>query len=336
LPSPIATLRGRSVGGSSASFGRPHFLSGKDGVFLLGGISHLRALITTGAFLLMAGPAVLPAQIIIEDDLGRIVRFSHSPCRIVSLIPAVTEILFALGAEECLVGRSMYDDYPVGVESIPDVGQAIGADIEKVLARGPDLVILIAGSDNARTFEQFERLGIASLVFRLNRLPDLRETIARIGSVLEREHEADSLWNNIERQLDTIRRRTTELTTPIVYYDIAYPPAITIGAGSYLDSLIVIAGGRNAFHSVASPSPTVSLEAIVLRNPDIIIHPVSKAWGGAAHPGERPLWRGLRAVANGQVREVDADLLHRLGPRVGKAAEHLAEALHPELAEENP
>jgi ABC-type Fe3+-hydroxamate transport system substrate-binding protein len=157
-----------------------------------------------------------------------------------------------------------------------------------------------------------------------------------MGRVLDRENAADSLWNGIERQLDTVRQRTADLETQTVYYDIAYPPAITIGAGSYLDSLIVIAGGRNAFHDVAAPSPTVSLEAIVLRDPDIIVHPVSQVWGGAAHPTERPLWRGLRAVASGRVREVDADLLHRLGPRVGEAAAQLAEALHPQLGGQSP
>lgn len=314
----------------------PTFFPERTGSFLLGWVSRLIPPAVTAAIVVVAGPAVLSAQITIEDDLGRHVVFSEPPCRIVSLIPAVTEIVFALRAERCLVGRSMYADHPAGVASVPDVGQAIGADVEKVLARRPDLVLLIAGTDNARTVELFERLGIASLVFRLNRLPGLRDTIERMGRVLDRENEADSLWNSIERQLDSVRQRTTNLRIPTVYYDIAYPPAITVGAGSYLDSLIVIAGGRNAFHGVSSPSPTVSLEAIVLRDPDIIVHPISRTWRGAIHPTKRPLWRGLRAVTSGRVREVDADLLHRLGPRIGEAARHLAEALHPELTGQRP
>jgi len=254
----------------------------------------------------------------------------------VSLIPAVTEIIFALGAEHCLVGRSMYDDHPSSVELIPDVGQAIGADVERVLERGPDLVLLIAGSDNARTVEQFERLNIPSLVLRLNRISGLKATIERMGHLLGRESEADSLWNSIAGQLATVSERTAELPTVTVYYDIAYPPAITIGAGSYLDSLISIAGGRNAFHDLSAPSPTVTLEAIVLRDPDLILHPVSQGWNGAGHPMSRPLWRGLRAITSDGVRAVDADLLHRLGPRLGEAARHLAEALHPELVDSHP
>jgi len=284
----------------------------------------------------VAVPDGLLAQIAVEDDAGRRVEFTEPPCRIVSLIPAATEIVFALAAENCLVGRSIYDDYPPGVESIPEVGQAIGANIERVLAQGPDLVLLVAGSDNARTVEQFQRLGVPSLLFRLNRLPELRSTIERLGVVLGRPEAADSLLAAIDGQLESVRRRTRDLDPVTVYYDIAYPPPITIGAGSYLDALLEIAGGRNAFHDMSAPSPTVNLEAIVVRDPDVIVYPVGRAWGGAGHPGDRPLWKGLRAVTSGNVRQVDADLLHRLGPRVGDAARHLAEAIHPELAPETP
>ena len=128
----MATLRGKSVGGSSASIDRPRFLPGKDGVFLLGWMARLAPLLTAAGLASAVGPDSLHAQIIVEDDLGRSVVFAESPCRIVSLIPAATEIVFALGAEVCLVGRSIYDDHPAGVESIPEVGQAIGADVERV------------------------------------------------------------------------------------------------------------------------------------------------------------------------------------------------------------
>ncbi len=312
------------------------FPSRKGRGFLLGWMARIAPLLITAGLVSAVGPVVLHAQIIVEDDLGRSVVFAKSPCRIVSLIPAATEIVFALGAESCLVGRSIYDDHPAGVESIPEVGQAIGADVERVLAQRPDLVLLIAGSDNARSVEQFNRLGIASLVFRLNRISGLGATIRRLGVVLNRERAADSLWAGIEAELDSVRRRTAGLAPPTVYYDIAYPPPITIGAGSYLDTLIVIAGGHNAFHDVSAPSPSVTLEAIVLRDPDVIVYPVSRVWGGAADPGRRPLWRGLRAITTGNVRQVDADLLHRLGPRVGEAARHLSEILHPDLAGERP
>lgn len=277
----------------------------------------------------LAATSSLPAQQVVTDDLGRVVRFEQPPCRVVSLIPAATEILYAIGAGECLVGRSTWDDYPPEVESVADVGQAIGASVERVIIQRPDLVLLIAGQDNARTVEEFARLGVPTLVLRMNRLSDLRSAIDRLGDVLAREPAADSLWSAIDAEISDVERRTADLERPLVYYDIAHPPPITVGHGSYLDSLIVIAGGRNVFHDVEAPSPTVSLEAIAVRDPDVILFPVSAAWGGASSPADRAGWSALRAVREGRVERVDADLLHRLGPRVGRAVRGLAEILHP-------
>lgn len=272
-----------------------------------------------------------PTLIAVVDDLDRRVEFERAPCRIVSLIPAATEIIYAVGAEDCLVGRSAYDDYPPRVAAVPNVGRAIGANVERVVDRRPDLVLLIAGSDNARSVDDFQRLGVPSLVFQLNRLEELRSVIERLGHVLGREPAADSLWRSIVGDLDDVAARTAELERPVVYYDIAYPPPITVGRGSYLDSLISLAGGRNAFHDVGVPSPTISLEAIAVRDPDLILFPVAEEWGVATHPSERPLWSSLRAVRTDNVRRVQANPLHRLGPRVGEAVRALAEVIHPGL-----
>ena len=280
-----------------------------------------------------AGRHAASTPIVVVDDLDRRVEFERPPCRIVSLIPAATEIIYAVGAEDCLVGRSTYDDYPPRVEAVPNVGLAIGANVERVVDRRPDVVLLIAGSDNARSVDDFRRLGVPSLVFQLNRLEELRSVIERLGRLLGREAAADSLWRAIDGELDDVAARTAELERPVIYYDIAYPPPITIGHGSYLDTLISIAGGRNAFHDVGVPSPTISLEAIAVRDPDLILFPVAEEWGAATHPSERPLWSSLRAVRTGNVRRVEANPLHRLGPRVGRAVRALAEVIHPGLFE---
>ena len=325
-PEPSATPPLSETGGCLVSCGNGN---GLDAIRVL-----LRVSICAASAVL-AGHDALTAQeadttISIVDDAGRLVEFGEPPCRIVSLIPAATEIVFALGADGCLVGRSTWDDYPPEVAEIPNVGQAINADVERVVSLDPDLVLLVAGSDNARTVDDFERLGVRSLVFRLNRIPELGSTIERLGRLLDREPRADSLWSAIRADFDEARTRTAPLERPVVYYDVAHPPPITIGRGSYLDSLIAIAGGRNAFHDVEAPSPTVSLEAIAVRNPDIILFPVSGQWEGASHPSDRPLWSSLRAVREGNVETVNADLLHRLGPRVGRAVRELARALHPD------
>lgn len=267
----------------------------------------------------------------VADDAGRVLVLETIPRRIVSLVPVATEILFSLGEGTRLVGRSRFDDYPPEARSIPDVGDAIRPSVETVLLRDPDLVILIGGSDNADAVREMERLDIPHLVVLFNTLDELHLNIIRLGRIVGREDRARGLWEGIERDMEAVRSAVAGKPTPAVYYDVGYPPAFTIGAGSYLDALLSMAGGRNVFGDLATPSPRVGLEAIIARDPDVIIYPVSGS--GPAHaagPADRPGWENLRAVKRGAVLEVPSDLMHRLGPRVGQAARILAEALHPE------
>lgn len=290
------------------------------------------ALAVAAALLLTAASAAAQGEVRVTDDLGRAIRVPDPPVRIVSLVPAVTELLYALGAGDRLVGRSVWDDEPPAVLAVPSVGGALRADPERVLARRPDLVILYAGADNAGSVEQLARLGVPALAIRIDDLEDLDRNVLRLGRLLGREAEATALWDRVERDLASVRAATAGRARVSVYYDVAWPPAITIGAGSYLDDLIAIAGGRNVFGDLAAPSPRVALEAIVARDPDVILVPSGDAGAGAARPSERPGWHAVGAVARGDVKSVDAGLLHRLGPRVGEAARSLAAVLHPGLA----
>ena len=270
----------------------------------------------------------------LTDDAGRQIVLEAPPARIVSLVPAVTEILFSLGEGARLVGRSRFDDYPPEARQVPDVGDAIRPSVESVLLRRPDLVILIGGSDNSEAVREMERLEVPYVVVLFNTLDDLRANILRLGRIVGRDEAASRLWTGIERELDAVRTAVEGRPRPGVYYDVGYPPAFTVGAGSYLDALLTTAGGRNVFGDLTSPSPRVSLEAIIDRDPDVIVFPVSG--GSPATPAglqERPGWENLRAVRSGAVVEVPAAIVHRLGPRVAEAARLLAVALHPEMRE---
>ena len=296
----------------------------------------LSRIFTSGALapylwgLVIAAPVCAQPAPSTTDDLGRVLQLNAPPTRIVSLVPAITELLYALGEGDRLVGRSVWDDQPAQVLDVPSVGDALRADAERVLARNPDLVILYAGSDNARSVEQFERLGVPALAIRIDDLADLRRNTLRLGVLLDRDERAIELWAAIDRELDAVGAATAGLEHPDVYYDIAWPPAITVGSGSYLDTLIAIAGGRNIFHDLGTPSPQVSLEAIVSRSPEIVLLP-GGVDGGSVAPRQRPGWDAVTAVREGSIRTVDAGLLHRLGPRIGEAARSLARALHPEV-----
>ncbi len=275
-----------------------------------------------------------PARI--RDDSGREVTIDEVPDRIISLVPVATEILFALAAGGRVVGRSRFDDYPPEALNVPDLGDAILPSIEGVLVSEPDLVILIGGADNATTAREMERLGVPFISVLFNSLEDLGRNILRLGRIVGRPLEAQRLWARVERDLRAVRAAVTGLPRPAVYYDVGYPPAFTAGAGSYLDTLISIAGGRNVFSDLAAPSPRVSLEAILGRDPDIILHPVGEHELASVPPPARPGWESLRAVRTDGVRRVDADLVHRLGPRVGEAAREIAVALHPTAFRSDP
>jgi iron complex transport system substrate-binding protein len=243
-----------------------------------------------------------------------------------------TEILFSLGEGARVVGRSRFDDYPPEVRLVADVGDAIRPSIETVLLRNPDLVILVGGSDNSEAVREMERLEVPYVVVLFNTLDDLQENIRRLGALVGRGEAAARLWSGIELDLEAVREAVGSRTRPGVYYDVGYPPAFTVGAGSYLDALLTTAGGRNVFGDLASPSPRVSLEAIIGRDPDIIVFPASEgSQATQAALGGRPGWENLRAVQVGAVVRVPAEIVHRLGPRVGQAARLLAVALHPDL-----
>jgi ABC-type Fe3+-hydroxamate transport system substrate-binding protein len=252
--------------------------------------------------------------------------------RIVSLIPAATEILFAIGAGDRLVGRTHWDIYPAAARAIPDVGDGVRPTLELVVARQPDLVILYAGAGNAGVSERLSDLGVTTLPLHHDTLDDLDRNILALGEATGCQAAALRLQNRMREGLTLVRESVGSRQRPRVYYDVWADPPITIGRGSYLDALIRTAGGQNIFHDLADPSPQVSLEAIVARAPDVILYPVSRQEAERVAPAERTGWMTVPAVASGGVHRIDGDLAHRLGPRIVEAALEIARVLHPDAS----
>ena len=251
--------------------------------------------------------------------------------RVVSLIPAATEILFALGAGNRLVGRTRWGVHPPEAVGVPDVGDGIRPSLEAVIARSPDLVVLFEGPDNEGVAARLADLGVASLSLRHNSLADLRRNVVALGEAVGCPAAAAALDARIAADLGAVAEATRGVDRVRVYYDVWADPPMTIGRGSFLDSLIALAGGRNVFGHLERPSPRVGLEAIVAGDPDVIVRPIRADAVDDAPLGERAGWETIRAVATNRIVYIDADLLGRLGPRVGEAALGLAAALHPEL-----
>lgn len=281
-----------------------------------------------------AAPATpAPADTIrIAGDRGDTLELTAPAERIVSLIPAATELVFALGAGERLVGRTRYGTHPPAAREVPSVGEGIRPSAEAVIARRPDAVLVYAGQTNTGAIRRFEELGVPVLALEHNTIPQLMRNIGRLGALTGREPAADSLAASIRDRLEAVADVVRGRRRVPVYYDLWPDPPRTAGAGSYLDSLVSVAGGHNVFGDLEGASPQVSLEALVERQPQVIVAP--RGGGGERlPPGERPGWGQLRAVEAGNVAAVDGELMSRLGPRLGEAAAHLAAVLHPPVAD---
>src|SRR2546422_2675475 len=249
--------------------------------------THLAALLALAVAACGRGAHVpVRGGIAVTDDAGRRVTLAVPARRIVSLLPSFTEILFAIGAGERLVGRTTWCDYPPEALAAPSVGDGMPPSVEAVAARRPDLVVLYRSGPNVTAAEQLERLGIRSVLFDLNRLEELGPVARRLGRLTGREVPAESLAAAMDRVVSQPPAPSTQSLVFIVWDN----PPIVIGAGSYLDRLATLAGARNVFHDVGSPSAQVSIETIAARDPQF----VALLSDSAVPPryAARPEWRG--------------------------------------------
>jgi len=241
--------------------------------------------------------------------------------RIVSLLPSFTELLFAIGAGDRVVGRTRWCDYPPAALSIPSVGDGLPPNIEAVMARQPDLVVLYNAGPNVRAAKQLERAGIQTVLIDLNRLEDLGPAARTLGRLTGREEQAESL----AIALDSLAGRPPPPSTTSLAFIVWDNPPIIIGHGSYLDQLASQAGARNVFGDVAAPSAQVSLETIVARDPQWIAVLADSAMTPAF--AKRREWRAVRAVRGGRFLLLPGSLFGRPGPRSAQAIRELREKL---------
>lgn len=269
-----------------------------------------------------------PHAINISDDWGRPVALAAPATRIVSLSPATTEILFALGLGPRVVGRTRFCDWPPAARAVPDVGNGIEPSVEAVAARRPDLVLLYASAANRAAADRLAALGIATAVLKLDLASDVRRAARTIAQLAGVPAVAESLVAAFDSSLRAVAARSASVPGRRLrlYVDAWASPPMTVGRGSYLSEVIRAAGAENLFDDVGASSATVSLEAIVARDPDAVL---VLALDTLHEPslGGRPGWSAVRAVREGRVLVVDANLYDRPSPRMGVAAADLAARL---------
>ena len=269
------------------------------------------------------------------DHAGRTVHVETAPQRIVSLTPSNTEILFALGLEDRIVGVTDYCDYPEEAKTKASIGGFYTPDIEKIISLSPDLV-LAETNHEAEVVLQLEKYGIPVIVLKPSTLNEALSGIALVGEVTRSHEEAVSLVNSLVARIQAIDEKIVELPEsekPTVFYLTWHDPLISVGSGNIADDLITRAGGINIFHSLET-FPTVSLEEIINADPDVIIAGVGMGSGGDATMefavGESRL-ANVSARVNNRVYSISIDLIGRFGPRIVDALEELFAYIHPEL-----
>jgi iron complex transport system substrate-binding protein len=266
---------------------------------------------------------VVEASISLVDDAGDTVRLAAPARRVVSLIPASTELLFAIGADSAVVGRTSYCDYPAEAKAVPDLGDGIKPNIEAVIAKRPDLVVLYNSGQNAAVAGRLGELGIAALRVNTDALSSVPRVARILGKLTGHEKAADS----VAAVFDTALTSATEpraARRPKVLLLVWEQPPMTIGRGSFLSELVERAGGENLFADVASSSGVVSIEAVAARDPDLIFTTVE----GPSAFASRPEWQVVPAVREHRFLHVSGSEFNRPSPRSPQAIRELTAKLN--------
>ncbi len=272
----------------------------------------------------------------LTDGLGREVTLQKPGQRIVSLSPSVTEILFALGAGGQVVGRDSFSNYPAEAAAIQDVGGSMGNySVETIASLQPDLVIA-AEINTPEQVKALEDMGLT--VYYLANPADLAgiyDMLLTVGKLSGREAEAEALNQSLKARVQKVEETVAKAETrPLVFYELdGTDPAKpwTAGPGGFLDELIRAAGGDNAAAGLTSAWAQISIEELLVQDPDIILLGDSIYGMTPDQVAGRPGWDGLSAIVEGRIYEFNDDLVSRPGPRLVDGLEELVKLIHPEL-----
>jgi len=256
----------------------------------------------------------------------------NSKPRYISLAPSTTEILFALGLDDRIVGVSVYCNYPPKAKEKEKIGEFSQVNIEKVLALRPDY-IFCTGLEQAQIITELRRLGLRVYVADPRNIQDLFNSIKDIGKISDRVKEAENLVKNMAGEIEAITSKVKlipENKRPKVFIEIWHDPLTTAGKGSFIDELITLAGGINIAKDTRRPYSIFSPEEVIKRNPDSIILTYMDKEKPEKLAGERFGWKGISAVKHKRLySDINPDLLLRPGPRVVQGLREIHKRLYP-------
>ncbi|WP_438395704.1 cobalamin-binding protein [Caballeronia sp. DA-9] len=266
----------------------------------------------------------------VTDDAGTAVTLSAPAQRIVSLAPHVTELLFAAGGGDRIVGAVNYSDYPPQARSIPRVGDNKSLDLERIVAMKPDLIVVWRHGNALRQLDRLRELHVPLFFSEPHTLDDIPATIDKLGVLLGTSTEANTASNAFRRDIGNLRTRYATQSPVSVFYQVWDDPLMTLNGSNTVSEVIELCGGRNVFAGLKPLVPTISTEAVLAADPEAIV----TATQGATK-SERALpsletwrkWPSMKAVARGNLFGIDGDLINRPTPRLALGAAALCEDL---------
>ena len=261
------------------------------------------------------------------DDAGNLVVLAAPARRVVSLMPAATDMLMAMGAADLLIARTAFDLDP-RIASLPSTGNALSPSIEWIAALEPDLVIAWRDQGSRSVVTQLSSIGIPAYGAKTESIADALRTIRNLGRLTGMRAQADSTAHAIETELQQVRAATANRPRVSTAYIVGIEPPMIAGPGTFIGELLTIAGAENVFAEVNTLWPQVSIEELIRRGPDALVI--------AHEPGGDPLklmkslpgWRDLKAVREDRILVVDVNLFNRPGPNLPAAARSLAGFFH--------
>lgn len=279
------------------------------------------------------------------DDTGYVTSLDAIPDRIISMAPSTTEIAFALGLDDKIVAVSNYCDYPydfsawIEAGNMSTIGDFNDPNMEVIASLSPDLILATAGVQGP-TIGSLRDLGYKVVILNPSDIDGVMQDIELVGNATGKTVEAAALIEEINGRINTVVNTVANaVSTPTVYYEVWYDPTSlwTAGSKAWQNALIEKAGGVNIFADQNLEYFQSSAEAVIQRNPDIILLPAEGMgkgdpfWGSLDAVRARPGWDTINAINNNGLVEVDSNTIARAGPRVADIIEDLAEAFHPEL-----
>jgi iron complex transport system substrate-binding protein len=265
----------------------------------------------------------------VTDFYGRKVTIDKKPERVISASPNVTEIMYALNASDRLKGRTDYCDYPLDVKDVPSIGSMTDPSVEKVIELKPDVVIA-SNMINKTIVDKLEKLNIKVVVLHgTEDIDGAYDAIEKVDMILGDKDAANKIVSDMKKKVEMVKSKVKDVKKPKVYYVVSYGQYgdYTGGKDTYIDKMIQSAGGANIAEDVSGWK--YSLEKVMENDPDIII--CSKYFNTKEGLMKENGYKDLRAVKNGNVFEIDNNLLDRQGPRMADGLLELARVIHPEL-----